>query len=103
MDEMDLMDVFVRFGVALAVGLMIGLERGWSGQQNEEHANVGGLRTFGLMSLLGALWSLLATALNHSALLGFGFLALAGLLTRPTSCRCARTTTWASRQPSRHS
>ena len=81
MNEMDLMDVFVRFGVALAVGLMIGLERGWSGQQDEEHANAGGPRTFGLMSLLGALWSLLATALNHSALLGFGFLALAGLLT----------------------
>jgi len=74
------MELFVRFGVALALGLMIGLERGWSSQQDPDASHVGGLRTFGLMAVLGGLWGLLSQHFESAALLGFGFLALAGLL-----------------------
>jgi uncharacterized membrane protein (DUF4010 family) len=43
-----------RLCVALAIGLLIGLERGWEYRQLPEGSRVAGLRTFGLISLLGA-------------------------------------------------
>jgi uncharacterized membrane protein (DUF4010 family) len=46
--------------IALALGLLIGLERGWAERGGEEGARVAGIRTFGLISLLGALWQLLS-------------------------------------------
>src|SRR5271154_7194274 len=41
--------------VALALGLLIGLERGWEYREASESGRVAGLRTFGLISLLGGL------------------------------------------------
>jgi len=46
--------------VALSVGLLIGLERGWSERAGDEGSRVAGIRTFGLISMLGALWQLLS-------------------------------------------
>lgn len=42
-----------RLAVALAVGLMIGFERGWSTRLRDEGRRVAGFRTFGLMGLTG--------------------------------------------------
>ncbi|MGD8907586.1 MAG: MgtC/SapB family protein, partial [Gammaproteobacteria bacterium] len=39
--------------VALAIGLLIGLERGWQERKAEEGHRVAGLRTYGLLGLLG--------------------------------------------------
>lgn len=39
--------------IALAVGLLIGIERGWSGGKEEEGDRVGGIRTFSLIGILG--------------------------------------------------
>lgn len=47
-------------GIALAVGLLIGLERGWQQRDWPEGHRVAGLRTFGLIGLLGGLSGLLA-------------------------------------------
>lgn len=61
--------------VALAIGLLIGLERGWSSRNKADGSRVAGLRTYGLISLLGGLWGLLAQ-LAGEMLMGFAFLGL---------------------------
>ncbi len=48
-------DLFRRLLVALALGFLIGLERGWSKRELEPGRRIAGIRTFGLISLLGAL------------------------------------------------
>jgi len=47
-----------RLAVALALGLMIGLERGWQLRDLPEGQRVAGLRTFGLIGLLGGISAL---------------------------------------------
>lgn len=73
------MELLERLGLALALGLLVGLERGWQSRHAEEGARIAGLRTFGLISLLGGLCALLAKRLELF-LLGFAFLALALLV-----------------------
>ncbi len=67
-------------GVALAVGLLIGLERGWEKREAEEGARIAGLRTFGLIGLLGGVSALVAGAVGV-AILGFTFVGLVIALT----------------------
>lgn len=47
-------------GTALGIGLLVGLERGWRDRQMAEGSRVAGLRTFGLIGLLGGLLALLS-------------------------------------------
>ncbi|HSH28879.1 MAG TPA: MgtC/SapB family protein, partial [Thiohalobacter sp.] len=65
--------------LALALGLLIGAERGWERRTAEEGTRLAGIRTFGLIGLLGGLWALLANELGE-VLLGFAFVAFTGLL-----------------------
>ena len=53
-------ELLLRLAVALAVGLLIGLERGWEQRDKQEGERVAGLRTYGLVSLLGAVAVVLA-------------------------------------------
>jgi uncharacterized membrane protein (DUF4010 family) len=72
-------------GVALAVGLLIGAERGWHERNEPEGSRVAGLRTFGLIGLLGGLavavargvgdWFAVAALLALAAVLVAGYLA----------------------------
>lgn len=55
---------------SLAVGLVIGIERGWSQRQRQDGARVAGLRTFSLAGLLGGVLVLAAGPSNGSALPG---------------------------------
>jgi len=48
------LEMLTRLGVALAIGLLIGLERGWHQRNLPEGERVAGFRTFGLVGLLGA-------------------------------------------------
>jgi uncharacterized membrane protein (DUF4010 family) len=75
----DDLDIFIRFGIALALGLLIGVERGWHTRQMPEGARVAGVRTFGLIGLLGGLCGLLAELFSELTL-GFAFIALAAIL-----------------------
>ena len=74
MDPLQL-DLFQRLGLALAIGLLIGTERGWHERETEEGFRVAGLRTFALIGLSGGIWALLAEALGElllaAAFLGF--------------------------------
>lgn len=64
---------------ALAIGLLIGLERGWQERELSEGRRVAGFRTFALTGLLGGLLSTLAATLGAWPLLG-GLLGISVLL-----------------------
>ncbi|MGO4705557.1 MgtC/SapB family protein [Microvirga sp. 2MCAF38] len=66
-----------RFAVALAIGLLIGLERGWQFREEAEGERTAGLRTYTLSSLLGAICAALATY-TSPIFLGLAFVAFAG-------------------------
>lgn len=68
------MEIFQQLAVALAVGLLIGIERGWHERGAGEGHRIAGLRTFGLIGLLGALWALLAAEMGD-LILGLAFAA----------------------------
>jgi len=74
------MEWLLRIAVAFAIGLLIGVERGWRDRDFAEGTRVAGVRTFALIALLGALWGLLAEELG-TLLLGAGFIAFTALAT----------------------
>jgi uncharacterized membrane protein (DUF4010 family) len=76
---MDEFGDFYTLGVALALGLLIGLERGWQERDLAEGERVAGVRTSALIGLLGGVFGLLAQDLG-GAFLALGFAALAGVL-----------------------
>ncbi|WP_019867487.1 MgtC/SapB family protein [Methylovulum miyakonense] len=69
------LESFKLLGIALAIGLLIGLERGWRTRNRDEGMRVAGLRTYGLIGLLGGLWGILSKEIDP-ILLGFSFLGL---------------------------
>ena len=72
-------ETFYYLSVALAIGLLIGVERGWKGREAAEGGRVAGLRTYGLIGLLGGGSALLAKHIGPLAL-GLAFVAVAGVL-----------------------
>ncbi|GHG97191.1 MgtC/SapB family protein [Pseudodonghicola xiamenensis] len=76
---MDEIELFRRLGLALGIGLLLGLERGWHAREDAEGSRAAGLRTFALVGLLGGLcgWISLFTS---PLFLGFAFLALTMLV-----------------------
>ncbi len=78
-----------RLAVALAIGLLVGLERGWKTRHREEGGRGLGFRTMALIGLAGGLAGLLVEPLG-GVLIGFLVLGLAVLLAvayRVTSSR----------------
>lgn len=71
--------VFFRLTVALAIGLIIGIERGWHRREAREGERVAGLRTYGLVGLLGGTAVLLAETVGP-IVLAFTFLSLAAVM-----------------------
>jgi uncharacterized membrane protein (DUF4010 family) len=71
---------FYFLGVALAIGLLIGVERGWRERKAEEGERIAGVRTYGLIGLLGGCAALLSEQVGPISL-GLMFVALAGVLT----------------------
>lgn len=68
-----------RLLVALAIGLLIGLERGWKGREAEEGEREIGLRTLGLVGLVGGIAGLLAGRFD-GFVIGLLFIGIAILL-----------------------
>lgn len=57
-------EIIIKLLAALAIGLLIGIERGWSGRQEEEGVRVAGLRTFSLIGLLGGICAIIAVEMG---------------------------------------
>nr|WP_255575011.1 DUF4010 domain-containing protein [Caldovatus aquaticus] len=76
-----------RLALALGIGLLVGVERHWREREAEAGRRTAGLRTFGLIGLLGGLAAALAQAARGGAegvpaalLLGLPFLGLSAAL-----------------------
>jgi len=65
--------------IALAVGLLIGTERGWHSRDAETGTRVAGIRTYGLIGLLGGIIALVSRQIGES-IIGFTVVALAVVL-----------------------
>src|SRR5262249_61643071 len=61
--SMDLQELLSRLAVALGIGLLIGLERGWRRRGATPGSRAAGIRTFALSGLLGGVIGALAQAL----------------------------------------
>jgi uncharacterized membrane protein (DUF4010 family) len=65
-------------GFALAIGLLIGLERGWTSRQERPGRRVAGWRTFGLLGLVGGVAALVPTVVAAMIVLIAGAALLLG-------------------------
>jgi uncharacterized membrane protein (DUF4010 family) len=79
---MDTLDVFQRLAVALAIGLLIGIERGWHERAEGEGERTAGLRTHALLGLLGGIWGALVRDGGPGGLiaLAIAFLVVAAVI-----------------------
>ncbi|MDZ7720439.1 MAG: MgtC/SapB family protein [Balneolaceae bacterium] len=73
------MQILGRLLASLAVGLLIGTERGWSDREQDEGVRVAGMRTFSLLGLLGGVSALLSSEFGNW-FLGVAFSAVAILI-----------------------
>jgi uncharacterized membrane protein (DUF4010 family) len=70
-------DLFLRFGIALAIGFMIGLQREYAFREKQREL-LAGERTFALIALVGALAAMIAEVFE-SSLAFLGILLLVGI------------------------
>jgi uncharacterized membrane protein (DUF4010 family) len=79
---MDHLTLLQHLGIALAIGLLIGTERGWHERAAAEGHRVAGIRTFGLAGLLGGVIGVVSLKLTVAfaglAFAGFAALVVAG-------------------------
>lgn len=67
---MDLIDVFQRLGLAIAIGAAVGVERHWRERDEPEGARIAGIRTFTLIGMTGGIAGLLDGLFLASGLSG---------------------------------
>jgi len=79
MDSDTTLILFRNLGVALAVGLLIGLERGWQQREAGVGQRVAGLRTFAIIGVAGGVTGQLSMTVG-AIVLAFGLLAVAAML-----------------------
>lgn len=70
----DPIQSLVSLGYAGAIGLLVGLERGWTGRGADDGHRVAGIRTFGLLGLAGGAAGLIA------GWIGVAIVALSGIV-----------------------
>lgn len=68
---MDTFELFQRLGLALGIGLLIGLERGWREREGAKGSRTAGIRTYGLAGLLGGISAALLAMIGP---VGFGMI-----------------------------
>jgi len=66
---MDHFDLLQRLAIALAIGLIIGIERGWTARDEAEGERTAGLRTLALSGLLGGVAGALAVRVPQGAVI----------------------------------
>lgn len=72
--------LFRNLGIAFAIGLLVGLERGWQHRDANEGQRVAGVRTLAIVGLAGGVCGLLSQQLTP-IILGLALLAMAIMLT----------------------
>ncbi|MCA0200695.1 MAG: DUF4010 domain-containing protein [Proteobacteria bacterium] len=75
---MNDIELFGRLALSFAIGLMIGIERGWQSRTMESGTRALGVRTFALVGLLGGAFGLVGQLTDDmvTALGGLGFVAM---------------------------
>lgn len=76
---MEYLDLYGRVGLALAIGLMVGIERGWHSRAESEGQRVAGIRTFALIGLLGGVVGALSGELDD-VFISLAFAAVVALI-----------------------
>lgn len=76
---MEPKELVLRLGLSLALGFVIGLERGWKERDEGEGHRAAGLRTFSLVGLMGGLFGILSLG-GDRLLISAGFLATSAVL-----------------------
>ena len=76
---MDLYELATRRGLALALGFVIGLERGWKEREEGEGHRTAGIRTFSLIGLLGGIFGMLSLG-GDRILIAAGFVLTGAVL-----------------------
>lgn len=76
---MEFQDLMSRFAVALGVGLLIGLERGWRMREERAGSRTAGIRTFAISGLLGGIVGALGLAFGGATNPSGGFILGLGL------------------------
>ncbi len=66
------LDLFNRLGLALAIGFLVGVERGWRARDVADGGRTAGIRTYALTGLLGGVAGLLSQELGGWAFVGLG-------------------------------
>ena len=79
MDPDSTLALFRNVAVALAIGLLIGLERGWQKREAIAGRRVAGLRTFAIIGVTGGVTGQLALTVGP-VVLGLGLIAIASIL-----------------------
>lgn len=72
-------DLIIRLLTALSIGLLVGLERGWREREEPDGSRASGIRTFGIVGLLGGVMAALALAFDAPYVFALAFLGFAGL------------------------
>lgn len=67
-------ELIVRLGLALAIGMLVGLERGWRERDMPAGSRTAGIRTYALVGLLGGIAAALSQALQSGIVFALGFL-----------------------------
>ena len=70
-------DLIFRFVVALAIGLLVGLERGWRERDEPAGSRTAGIRTYGISALLGAVLAALSMSMGTGLVFAVGFIGFA--------------------------
>jgi uncharacterized membrane protein (DUF4010 family) len=73
-------ELLSRLTISFAIGLLVGLERGWHSRDSEDHQRAAGLRTFTLSGLLGGVAAAVAAA-TAPIVLGLIFIGYAAAFT----------------------
>lgn len=76
---MEFQELATRLSLALALGFVIGLERGWKERDEAEGQRAAGLRTFSLIGLMGGVFGVLSLG-GDRLLISAGFITTGAVL-----------------------
>src|SRR3974390_1462705 len=74
---MDFPELISRLALALGIGLLFGLERGWRAREEEPGSRAAGIRTFAISGVLGGVAGAIGQSLGGARggfAIGLGFL-----------------------------